>query len=368
MKTIQISEETRIPGTNLILEANDRIFFKEEININSILEEFYSIMKGTLGDQVDENQFKELSDFIHKLPINIDQNEILLNGEGKFTSLMIKKENFYWDVLYTPSDGLKSYFVSLPYITTGFVPIKREYSNIIEAIKEINSLGSLGSSIFNKVRDIVSHSSYSLGSSKFPFNVYRYAYLCLKKKTPENLLKEFDSDPSGKKWARFIVKNFILNEHMDQKEVLQKRNALVKKYISPIESLIFGKGKGVTAKFISRIDSSINVINKSPKSNKVYSTDPLESKALKSFAKKLSATPLDIVSDLEDYMKDTKNRVRRQRSISEAVYEYLAEFVDYVYEEDLMDYYDPYYGFPGKTLYFEIIQPIEIKVFGEATY
>lgn len=33
-----------------------------------------------------------------------------------------------------------------------------------------------------------------------------------------------------------------------------------------------------------------------------------------------------------------------------------------------MDYYDPYYGFPGKVLYFEVIQPIEIKVFGEATY
>lgn len=366
MKTIQIAEETRIPGTNIILESKDRIFFKEEVNIDSILEEFYSIMKEVLGDQVDENQFKDLSNFIHKLPISLDQNEIRLNGTGKFTSLTIKKENFYWSILYFPSKRLESYFVSLPYITK-YEPIEKEYSNIIKAIKEINSLGSFGSSIFKEVNSFANSNSYSIGSNKFPFNVYRYAYVCLKKKTPDNLLKEFDSDLSGEKWARFIVKNFILNGHMDQKEVLQKRNALVKKYISPIESLIFGRGKGVTAKFISRIDSPMTVI-KSPKPTRVYSTDPLESKALKSFAKKLSATPQDIVSDLEDYMKDTKNRVRHQRSISEAVYEFLAKFVDYVYEEDLMNYYDPYYGFPGKVLYFEVIQPIEIKVFGEATY
>lgn len=32
MKTIQIKKDTRIPGTNLILEKKDRIYYKEEID------------------------------------------------------------------------------------------------------------------------------------------------------------------------------------------------------------------------------------------------------------------------------------------------------------------------------------------------
>lgn len=359
MKTIQISEETRIPGTNLILEAKDKILFKESNSISSYLEEFKNSYRTIIGidrESITKIDYNVIKEFMESIPFPITSMEIEKeNGSVRWNS-KTKEALFYaygdsisWKIGYIP------FYSEYRYISSKNLDFMKSSMNDLEEVIRflgLNRVAKAMEPLFK--RELKLKFTGVVGN----FNPYRYLIYCVKTKDPKNFLKKLSKKPDISTWIKMIRPFFDYSYRAPA--FMKSLDEILKLCFSPIEDLVFGRE--ISKEWLESIGVSLGGHSEKP------IADPLQSKALKSFANKLSATPEGIVSDLEEYMKDTKNRVRRQRSISEAVYEFLAEFVEYVYEEDLMDYYDPYYGFPGKILYFEVIQPIEIKVFGEATY
>ena len=357
MKTVEINEAIKVPGTRLILESGDKILFRESDDISYYLEKFkdsYRTEVGTERESFTKIDYNLIKEFMESIPFPITSMNIGIEGNHNVTwNSETKEALFYaygnrelWGMGFIPFHSKYKFFYSknLDYMKSTV----KDFEKIIRSLS-LNRAVKVMEPLFER-------ESKLRGTGRFigKFDPYSYLKYCVELKTSENLLKKLSKKPDISTWIKtirsafaFPFKTLTLMDNLD--EVLEL-------CLSPIEKLVFGKE--VSREWLESIGVSIGNYSERP------IADPMQSKALKSFAGKLSVSPEDIVNDLEEYMKDVGNGIRRHRNMSEAVYGYLAEFIEYVYGKDLMDYYNPYYGFPGKILYYEVIQPIEIKLFG----
>lgn len=250
MKTIQITEETRIPGTNIILEFNDRILYREDS-----FDEFQKLEQAfdEKGLIINETSKNELLNFLKKDPLKRELVAKIDKNLGKI-SFTIGDYPFKIDGIFIINKDDEAEF-------RYFYTRNQLYNEKLASLKNQLEI-ALKDALYLKKKGFDYRNSEKvakvLEESWFPSNFLsvspiRYFSNCLEFNSKKEFLDEISSELDGSSWVKFL--QTAINE--PEKTIIKNYEKILTKFCNPIESLVFGEP--VSSQYIATIDLSSQI-------------------------------------------------------------------------------------------------------------
>ena len=251
MKTIEIKEETRIPGTDLVLEANDKIMFKEslESEVDSILARLKKIDEYGFAT-ITAPEEKALKEFIADWSYNRgvyspSTDRMILIGKTGVLSIEIDK-NLYDSSSLLP--GFSLFFRDLAGKGLGEEKAVVYYKKVLSLIKNLKKLDEFVSSpvLVNNTKKLFNLRDEYLASRV----IGAWVEKCVAAGSPQKFYKRMISSYAGEQWIKDIINAVKKGSveglygdrtRLDPDEVLNKEQDILDKFCDPIETFVFGK-------------------------------------------------------------------------------------------------------------------------------
>ena len=240
MKTINIKDDTRIPGTNITLESGDLVYFKESARAKELLDQAISFYRDKVFPQLEEDEkiLDELLDLVPGREAKAKWGDIII-GSGP---LSITFKPYFEGMMTTTISGKDNRIWMRPFNAT---PENYAYGldGIRKYLKEINY-----SSFKNKIPQILRDFCYNdtfLRKIQRLFGKYSaegviggWIELCLKAGTAKKFANIINASYSGEAWAKEIER--IADPSKDAVWALEHQEKIYKSLCDPIETVIFG--------------------------------------------------------------------------------------------------------------------------------
>lgn len=255
MKHLKINETIRIPGTDLILEAGDKVFFKEAdsdivddlIKVTPGLDNFPSVISDIRSD------IQKMKSMLPDLKLKVSKENHQIDFEFDYINKPLYGHTHMTSAIGGLDPKTKELIISYGTVTTSLTPLYGYSIYGIEEIEkylsEINLKGKKVKDLLDRFfsRDFKKAVYKAFGKSYIPETLIGYwLQVCLSSGSLSNLLKTIENTPGKNletKWAKMLSEAYRSRNsaRLPLKSILLNKEKILTALCDPIETYVFGK-------------------------------------------------------------------------------------------------------------------------------